>query len=109
MPCPGCLGQGHDAARCEECDGWGARLCERGCVAGRIVCADCSGTGRVYKVFVESNTKAGSNKCTTCSGRGYAKCDACQATGFLDCPVQEPGRDCAQCQGTGKVTCAAGV
>lgn len=108
MPCPGCLGQGHDAARCEECDGWGARLCERGCVAGRIVCADCSGTGRVYKIFIESNSKAGSNKCTTCSGRGYARCDACQATGFVDCPVQEPGRDCAQCQGTGKVTCAAG-
>jgi hypothetical protein len=103
MPCFVCLGSGGIKKGCDDCKRYEKRLCER-CIGGRIPCEECAATGRLR--FVSGNRKAGTQKCSACSGKGWETCDDCDGKGTFPC--DHGGSDsesCPQCGLAGMVDC----
>lgn len=96
MPCFACFGEGKIPKPCKACKGYGVVRCER-CIGGRIVCEGCGGAGRQRFVYRNDNTKAGSQKCSICKGRGYEKCSECKGKGRFSCSVYDGFDECSEC------------
>lgn len=112
-PCPACGGRRETACRfclgkaelviaCGACRDWGLLFC-KDCYHGAVACETCHGTGRRRLVLEGSGSRAGSQKCAACGGRGYEKCRACR-DGVVPCVEPLRFEECGHCTG-GRVPC----
>jgi len=62
--------------------------------------------GRIRYVMRGSGTKAGTQKCDDCRGKGWSKCDDCKGKGKVPCPAYKGVEPCADCRNVyGRVPC----
>jgi len=99
VQCPTCSGFGGEG--CESCGGTRFTGCSNtGCVQGREICPDCSGTGRLRDT---SGTTGSIRSCASCNGSGKRTCTVCAGRSLLTCIDCEGGeRLCTRCKGVGQ-------